>query len=459
MGTTWSWLSPMQPLLTSENPPVGTEPMTEHTIAWLGSLSFAGSIIGALFWDIAADRLGRKMTLFLVAVPFIISWIMILVAQNVTWLLVARLIAGLGNNGATVVVPFFISEISQDDLRGFFGSFFMIFSSAGMLFSNVVGYYLKYEGLAISGMLIPIVFVLIFASIPETPVCLWQNKRYNKAKQTLLWYRGGDVTVTETELLKYSAFTQTSQSKRPPLKALIATKGNTKALLIASASYMAFQASGILPIAAYSVSIFEICGTSINAFQSAIIIASVQLVFGCVGSPLVDRLGRKVLLGGTLLVSSACLAILGGYLYFVADRSVNPVLEWIPILSLSIHVIAFAVGIGPVPFVITSEIFPLEIKGLALAKLQFLNCMFTFGFVKVFPDMIRYLGPYGCFWVFSTLCVLTSAFFILYFPETKGKSQDEILRLLNGCDKENETEKLYAGYIPIKLASTERNNL
>ncbi|KAG8286839.1 hypothetical protein J6590_050826 [Homalodisca vitripennis] len=436
LGTTLGWVSPMQPLLTSPHPPVGTQPMSEGTIAWLGSINFIGSVIGTFFWGIAADRMGRKTAASLVAIPFIASWTLILAAQNTTWLIIARIVAGIGNSGATVNVPIFISEIAQDDLRGFFGSFLILFINIGVLFSYVIGTYLKYNWLAICCMTVPVIFVLTFIWVPETPMFYWKNGQTNKAEQSLLWYRGGDENETEKVLSKYKTISR-NQYKKPSLKSLVATTGTTKALIIGIALMTSVQGSGIFPILNFAVSIFDMCGTSLTAYQSAIIMGTVQFIFTCFCSVLVDRLGRKVLLVGSLMMMTVSLLVLGSYLFFLANQSMNPILRGIPIVSLSLHVIAFAVGVGPVPFIIMAEIFPPEIRGLAMSQLQLITGILAFTTVKLFPIMKKLLKPQGCFWFYSFCCLVFSIFFSFYLPETKGKPQNVILKLLNKEDLTN----------------------
>lgn len=130
------------------------------------------------------------------------------------------------------------------------------------------------------------------------------------------------------------------------------------------------------------------------------------------------------------------LLILGGYLYFQND-SWNPILRSIPILCISINVIFYSIGVGPVPFVVMSEIFPPNIRGFATSKIQLLNTSLSFITVKTFPFLTGFLGSHGCFLFYASCCAILSVFTFISVPETKGKPLQTILRKLNG---EDETE-------------------
>ncbi|XP_046664108.1 solute carrier family 2, facilitated glucose transporter member 8-like [Homalodisca vitripennis] len=445
-GTTLGWTSPMQPLLMSRDSPVGTEPMTEDKVAWLGSINFLGTAIGTFFWGTIADRLGRKNIACISTVPYILNWTLILAAQNFWILMAARFIAGIANNGASMAASAFISEVAQDDLRGFFGSFFIIFVNFGILYSYVIGTYFKYYALSIACLMVPIIFLLTFFWVPETPMFLWKNGQTVKAEQSVFWYRGGDAAETERVLLKYKS-TPSNIKKKLSFMSLFATRGTTKGFILGMALMIALQTSGILPVLSFAVSIFEICGASLTPYQSALIIGLVQVIFTCLSSLLVDKLGRKFLLISSLLTMSLSLLVLGAYLFFLSTQPVASLLRWIPVISLSLFVSAYSIGVGPIPFIVVGEIFPTHLKGLAISYLLLGLGLTAFIFVKLFPIMKTLLQPYGCFWAYSVFCSLFSMFFYAYLPETKGKPQSEILNILNNgsvneIGVENEQDRL-----------------
>ncbi|XP_046664102.1 facilitated trehalose transporter Tret1-like isoform X1 [Homalodisca vitripennis] len=429
-GSVLGWTSPMQPLLMSPDPPVGTDPMTEDNVAWLGSINFVGTFLGSFFWGIVADSWGRKKTACLVAIPFILHWILTMVAKNFYWLIIARLIAGIGNNGAVASVPAFISEMAQDDLRGFFGSFYVIFINIGMMYSYVIGTYFHYYGLSIACIVIPLIFLLSFIWIPESPIFLFNNGQTANAEKSLFWYKGGDAVEAEKVLSTYK-HEPNSKNNKLSVMSLFATRGTTKAFILGLALMISLQICGITAIMSFAVSIFEMCGTSLTPYHSALLLGSMQVVFTCSSSFLVDRLGRKFLLVTSMMVMAFSLAVLGTYLFFLHGQSVDSVFRWTPVVSLSVCVSAFAIGVSPVTFIIMGEIFPTYIKSYAIAKLLMVLGTTAFIFVKCFPIMKSLLKPHGLFWLYAVSSLAFSIFFYYHLPETKGKSLSEILRILN----------------------------
>lgn len=426
------WTSPMQPLLTSDHSPIGTEPMTMDTIAWLGSINYLGSIVGSFLWGPAADQLGRKRASSLVAIPYIFSWLLVLTARSTTWLLVARLVVGIGNSGSTVNVPVFIAEIAQDDLRGFLGSFFSISVCIGVLFAFVVGTYFQYFGLAFSCLVVPVLYFLTFVWLPETPMFLWKSGMAEKAADSLMWYRGGDIAEVDKALSKYKSIpTNNGRTKKPSLKSLVATRGTKKAMILGVALMIAVQGSGIFPIVNFAVSIFEMCGTSLTPYESAIILGSMQLISSVLCSMLVDRLGRKILVVGSQIIMTISLSLLGLYLFYFTTPP-DSVLSWTPIVLLSLHIVAFAGGLGAVAFIIVGEIFPPEVRGLAMSQLSLVTGVCAFLVIKLFPTLKDILKPHGVFLLYSLSCLVLCIFFSFNLPETKNIPQSVILKMLNG---------------------------
>lgn len=427
------WTSPMQPLLTSHHSPIGTEPMSMDTIAWLGSINYLGSVVGSFLWGPAADQLGRKRASSLVAIPYILSWVMVLTARSTTWLMVARLVVGIGNSGSTVNVPVFIAEIAQDDLRGFLGSFFSISVCIGVLFAFVIGTYFQYYGLASCCLAVPIVYFATFIWLPETPMFLWKSGLTDQAEDSLMWYRGGDIVEVEKVLSKYKSIpTTNARTKKPSMKSLVATRGTKKALILGVALMIAVQGSGIFPIVNFAVSIFEMCGTSLTPYESAIILGSMQLISSVLCSMLVDRLGRKILVVGSQIIMTISLSLLGMYLFYFTTPPQDSILSWTPIVLLSLHIVAFAGGLGAVAFIIVGEIFPPEIRGLAMSKLALVTGVCAFLVIKLFPTLKDILKPHGVFLLYSLSCFVLCIFFSFYLPETKNIPQSVILKILNG---------------------------
>lgn len=423
------WTSPMQPLLMSENPPVGNVPFTKDDISWVGSINAVGGVIGTLFWGKVSDKLGRKKTGYLTILPFIISWTIMLFAQNIYWMVVSRIIIGIGCSGTIINIPMYVSEIAENKIRGTLGSYVMLFLNAGILFSYIVGSFSSFHLFVSICLAIPIIHLLSFIWLPESPVYLFTHGKKVEAETSLLWFRGGNSVATAKEIaLMESRPVQPNVS----IFSLFKSKGTVTAFIVGAGLLLGQQFCGILSIITYTVSIFQESGSTLTPHASAIVVGSLQLCSAWVSTVLVDKTGRKFLLASSFITMAISSSVLGSY-FFIKSQSVD-VTNWtfVPIISLSVHVIAYAMGAGPVPIIVMAETFSPEIRGVGISSCQFLGLLFSFITVKLFPTLTSLLGDYGTFWFFGICCIICTIFTIVFVPETKGRTMQNILQQLNG---------------------------
>lgn len=434
VGTMLGWTSPMQPLLESDPPPVGSIPMTREEVSWIGSINFIGAIAGTFVWGRVSDRFGRKTTGLIIALPFVIGWSVILFAWNHVMLYIGRICIGFGCSGAVINTPMYLTEISQDSIRGSLGSFLMLFINTGCLFCYIIGSFTSFHTLTTICLSIPIIYVACFSWFPESPVFLYTKGSKEKAQKSLQWYRGGDPAQAEKELSLLEGRSKNSIG----YKTLIESRGTIKALLIGFGFIFGQQFCGILAILTYTVTIFKESGSALTPHTSAIMVGTLQLVSSLLSLVLVDKAGRRILLGTSYAAMGLALFALGAYFQFSLPYA------WIPITSLSLHVIAYSFGAGPVPFVLMSEIFPAQIRGLAMSVIQLLGTTLSFTSVKLFPSFVSLLGQSGCFFFYGGCCLLLVFFTLLAVPETKGRTLQSIIRQMNG-ESDDETTDMVSG--------------
>ena len=169
VGTALAWSSPVLPVLEK---PDSWLPITKEESSWISSLLAIGAMIGALPAGAIADAVGRKRALLLLAVPFLVSWALILATSQVWMLYVARLTVGLGVGAACVLVPTYLSEIAEDSVRGMLGAMFQLFLTIGIVYGFTFGATVNYTYLAIACAVVEVVFVATFFTMPESPAWL-----------------------------------------------------------------------------------------------------------------------------------------------------------------------------------------------------------------------------------------------------------------------------------------------
>lgn len=169
MGTALAWTSPVLPQLYAAD---SWLVITKEQGSWISSLLALGAIAGALGSGSMADKMGRKKSLLLLSVPFLLSWGIILVATEVKLLYIARFLVGIGVGAGCVLGPTYISEISEVSTRGTLGALFQLFLTVGIFVAFILGSVLNYTMLALVCALIVVFFLTTFYWMPESPVWL-----------------------------------------------------------------------------------------------------------------------------------------------------------------------------------------------------------------------------------------------------------------------------------------------
>lgn len=427
-GTALAWTSPALPELQSEN---STLTVTPEQGSWVGSLLAVGAFTGALPAGFITDIFGRKLVCAALAVPFLLSWLLITYASSVTMLYIARFIAGFATGASSAIAPMYTAEIAESSIRGSLGSFFQLMLTGGILYTYVLGAIVTYDSLAILSGLVPLVFLIAFFNAPETPVYLLRNNKRSEAEKSLRTLRGSSYNIN-VELNELQNDINKSAQASSSVMELITRKATIKGLIVSLGLMLFQQLSGVNAVIFYSVAIFEAAGSTLHPSIATIIIGVVQVLVTYTSTLLVDRAGRRILLLISDAVMAICLGTLGYYFYLQDSGKDVSNLGLLPLLSVAVFIIVFSIGFGPIPWMMTGELFSSEIKGVATGIAVGLNWCLTFVVTKSFQPLVSSLGSAVTFWIFSAVCCAGTVFVALIVPETKGKSLDEIQKMLGG---------------------------
>ncbi|KAL0901711.1 hypothetical protein ABMA27_006896 [Loxostege sticticalis] len=417
-GTTVGWTSPTLVMLMAPDSPIQTSP---DQSSWIVSLMILFSAISPIPASYLADKIGTKKTLLLAAIPYIIGWILVMLANNVATIYVSRLISGLGYGIAYTAAPMYLGEIASDKVRGAMATLITVMSKFGILSQYAIGPYVSMLALASFNIAIPILFVVTFSTMPESPYFFIKSGRLGQAERSLKKLRGKEFFREELDSM--ANLVNENMKEKSRWKDLVTVGGNRKGLMILLGIYFTQQFCGSTAIISYAQQIFGAADGGLGAKESCILFGSVQLLTSAISSQLVDRLGRKPL----LLVSSCGVGlaniIIGAY-FFVKDLDSEYLvgLKFIPIVVIPIFIFSYTIGLATVPFAITSEIFPTNIKSKATCVIQICVALMTFAVTKLFQVVKDNLGEYVAFWGFGVLSVTGVIFILVLLPETKGQS-------------------------------------
>lgn len=387
------------------------------------SIALFGTVIGAALGSLPSDRLGRKKTLVIIAILFLISSVLTALATNWLVFLLFRFIGGLGVGASSVTAPIYISEISSAKNRGRLVALFQFNVVSGILVSYLSNYLIGVAGgdhswrLMLGIMAIPsFLFLILLRFVPESPRWLiLHHKKLEEAKNTL---RIIDPEQYEEEIA--TIIKNNQESKNKAQEKLFSSKYRLPIFL--AVTFAIFnQVSGINAIIYYAPRIFESSGLATDSsLLSSVAIGAVNLLFTLFALSLIDRFGRrKLMLTGTI----GLIATLGAVTYLFLHPSSNPALIVVLLLA---YIAFFAMSQGACIWVFISEIFPNKVraKGQTLGSLTHwvMATIITF----VFPVISQNLGEGVIFGFFCCMMVLQLGFVVKYMPETKGKSLEEL---------------------------------
>jgi SP family arabinose:H+ symporter-like MFS transporter len=393
-----------------------------------GASAILGCIPGAMCAGFLSDRFGRKKLLFTCAVLYAISGLLSAVPRTFNEFLVARFLSGLGIGASSMVCPVYIAEISPEKWRGRLGSLFQLGIVTGIFLTLFINKLIQGLGddtwntstgwrwmLAMEA--IPaVIFIVLLFTVPESPRWLANHGREAEARDILA--RVGGNQHAEREMLAIQAAMREEEGRFSELF----TAHYFKPLLIAVVLMACSQFCGINAIIYYSTKIFESAGTLKNAaFTSTVWVGLVNLLFTFVAIAFVDRAGRRPLLLIGTAVQVAALGLVGWM--FRAQLNGLPLL-----VCIIAYIAAFAMALGPITWIFSSEIFPNKVRGRAMSIATFVIWSSCYVVAQTFPMLndSKTIGPVLTFWIYAGVSLLTFAFVLFVVPETKGRTLEEI---------------------------------
>lgn len=306
----------------------------------------------------------------------------------------------------------------------------------GILYTYAVGAFFSYTTLAVACGFAPIVFLLVFFNAPETPVYLLSKGRRSEAMASLKRLRGVgyDVSYEINELQKDM---EKSSGNETSFSELFSRKAVVNGLIISLGLMLFQQLSGVNAVIFYANNIFKDAGSTLSPAISAIIIGVIQVVCTYGSSLLIDKAGRKILLLVSAAVMAICQALLGIYFYLKDHGHDVSNLSMMPLLSVAFFIVIFSFGFGPIPWMMTGEVFATDVKGTATGMAVGLNWSMAFIVTKAFDPLKSAVGAGATFGIFSSICALGVVFVFFRVIETKGRSLDDIQKILGGQKSSN----------------------
>ena len=401
-------------------------PLTEE---FLVSAALIGAVCGCVLSGRVTDAIGRRSTILITAGVFSVGSIVSAIAPNVGLLIVGRLAVGLAI-GASYTAPLYIGEIAPPNLRGGLVTLNQLAITVGILLSYVVDALFapnqSWRWMLASGVLPAIALELGIVFLPESPRWLLLHGFRERATKTFARIRANEDNRAEIdEILEHA---QTGSGKIADLLRPM----TMRVIFLGAGLAVIQQVTGINTVIYYAPTIFQAAGfqsaqASITATAG---VGLVNVIMTIVSIPLVDRVGRR-----PLLLSSLTGMLLSLVLLAIGFALSGPALKWIGVLSLVVYIASFAIGLGPVFWLLISEIFPLNIRGQAASIATTANWLSNFFVSLTFLSLLNGLGNVWTFLVYAVLSAGGLWYCFALVPETKGVPLERIERNLRSGRK------------------------
>ncbi len=395
--------------------------MQEFTV----SAVLIGAVPGAALGGILGDRFGRRNMMMLAAIIFGVGAVVTALTPNLDLLIFGRIIVGVGIGIASFISPMYISEVAPKSIRGTLVFLNQLALTIGILLAYLVDYlFIKVPdgwrwmlGLAIVPALALGIGML---KMPDSPRWLVMKNRGGQARTNLVKIRGTQNVDAELKDIHQSLATGGSSSWSDLLKPALRLP-----LVIGIGLAIFQQATGINTVIYYAPTILKFSGIDSNAISilGTTGIGVINVIFTIIGAWLVDRAGRRPL----LLASLSGMAIALGLLAIAFQLpQLTSSLGIAVVLILMLYVASFAIGLGPVFWLLISEIYPLNVRSKAMSVATVANWGANLIVAVTFLSIVQSLGRPGAFWLYAALTVASVLFTYFLVPETKNRTLEQV---------------------------------
>ena len=374
-----------------------------------GASAIFGCIPGAMFAGFLSDYFGRKKLLFVCAILYAVSGLLSAIPNSFNQFLLARFISGLGIGASSMICPVYLTEMAPAAWRGRLGSLFQFGIVSGIFVSLFINAWIQSHGDdtwntsagwrwmlgAEIAPAIPLLACLFF--VPESP--RWLAQKSGAGTLEITPAAPGDGQSANVFARRF---------RRP--------------LLIGIVLMAISQFSGINAIMYYSTKILTTAGVGVkDSFAASAVIGLVNLLFTVVAMTLVDKAGRRPLLLVGLFVQAVALGAVG-WMFHANIHGFGLLLAILGFIA------AFAMALGPIPWILCSEIFPTQVRGRAMSISTFVIWTSCYIVAQTFPVLndSPQIGPARTFWIYAIFSVLGFLFTFALVPETKGRSLEEV---------------------------------
>ncbi|HET9720700.1 MAG TPA: sugar porter family MFS transporter [Solirubrobacteraceae bacterium] len=400
--------------------------------SWVVGSLLLGAVAGAVLAGWLADAISRKWTKFLGGCIYTLAAIGSAFCPTVVLLCVARFVLGLAVGTASFVAPMYISEHSPKSVRGGMTLFNQFMITLGILIAYIADWALKdvahnWRWMVGLGAVPGVALAVAMVFVPHSPRWLVERDRRDEAEGVLKHSRQPDEIDQELDEIEEVSASQEAIGWRHLVSARI------RPLLLVGVALAVFQQIiGINTVIYFGATILHYAGYATTAsVAEAVYLGLINWVGATIALLIVDRVGRRpMLLIGTVGCALSLVAL--GFFFHEGKSFQHHTATDMGLASIMAYLFFFEIGLGPLFWLMISEIFPLRIRPKAMAAATVGNWVFNFLVSYFFLDLTGAIGKDGTFWLYGGFAVCAVVFFFFQVPETRGRSLEQIEREISG---------------------------
>lgn len=421
--------------------------------SWIAGIFGLGAIFGGFAAAILGSRFGRRRCLLLLTIPDILGWVLIASAQNLPMILLGRFLQGFASAGYSPSIWVYVAEIAQPQHRGTLGAITLPAIATGTLLSYCLGAIIDWHFVAMIAAVIPLVLIPGLLMISNSPYWYLQRGEDKKALQVMEKFRASNANGL-SELLAIAdslksndlstphiIVTGDEKPKKPKtkmeiikeaLEKLFGQRKHRRPFLLLNTLFLIMRCSGSYVIAFYAVEIFRKTDphddeNGSRGYLSAIGVGAIKLIGSLLFIPAIKYCSRRFLICISATIMSLSLAVMGLAMYaHETDLLPYQMPSWIPLACVTMYMAVDPLGLSSVPFIYMAEFYSSEMRTILSGITIGLSNLELFVIVKTFPMLSGKYGDGAVFWFYSGCCLAAVVFTLVFVPETKGKSLEEI---------------------------------